>query len=511
MAMRLILVKGCPLNGTSYASNFATLTQQLNFINSYPCKTYNVNTVRLGENIRLGDSISNLMGYNYGYIDYGDGFYYFIAVTSISMVTETQTEITYFVDAYETVCNQRNLTFMRSYITKYPEERGDVHLPASPYFWKRKNARSHKNCSFIALVNRQLNDTQRQVYTYIIPISSENDFRQILRGGWVDTLNTYYIATEYPILPSDIYIACVCPFPFEIFDNAIWTNVDTGNHSNYPIYTNPYYHSVDITLNLGFAGLTSTLYERDQIRDIRGNVIWECPVGHYYSLQNANLNASATACSVNIRLEEGNDIKVVSVPCEIVDIYDDSWKEYLGRQRESDKALRQLQYQQQAVEGLANIGSSAIGGSMAGSLASAGGGMGAVLGVASGIVSTLGTYATNQYFDPKIQEQYDRAQARAQDGLLLAGSTTEDMFNENFAGKVTVIPDDISRAQFEGETDTYGYSTSLYLESDPRVNDEGTRLTGPMRGSVDITADCPADWITQIASRFDMGIYFIRS
>ena len=58
------------------------------------------------------------------------------------------------------------------------------------------------------------------------------------------------------------------------------------------------------------------------------------------------------------------------------------------------------------------------------------------------------------------------------------------------------------------EDSEFGYSTVLYLGSDPRI-DNGTRVTGPMRGSVDITANAPSEWIDQIAQRFNAGIRFV--
>ena len=115
--MKLTLIKGCPVNGTSTATNKASLDAQISYFNSFPFHTYTVNTARLGEPIRLKASLSEIMGYNYGWIDYGDGFYYFLSVSSVSMITETQTEITYSVDAYETLCNQGDMSITRAYIT----------------------------------------------------------------------------------------------------------------------------------------------------------------------------------------------------------------------------------------------------------------------------------------------------------------------------------------------------------------------------------------------------------
>lgn len=505
--MTLTLVKGCPINGGSYGSNFATVSEQVSYINQYPFKRYNVNTTRLGEPIRLASSIADLIGYNYGYIDYGDGFYYFIAVNDVSMVTETQTEITYIIDCYETACNQCKLTFNKAYLTKYPVQRGDVHLPNEPYYWAVNADRALINgCSLIALVSIEDSEGNSRPHCYAIDISSFNGFQRILRSEWIKHINPEPLK---PILPSDIYIACICPFPLTTIDTVIWTNVTDDPALGYTIYYSPYAKSLNMMGNLNFDSIHSSLYNREQIRDMRNNVIWECPTGHTFNVTSAELVASATACNVVIQLTEDTDIRTVTVPCEIVDIYDDSWKDYQSRQRDSDKALRQINYNQQALSGLANSLNGGLSGAMAGGLSGAGGGLGAIAGVATGIIGTAGTWAINQYYDPKLQEQYDRQASRQVDNLLLAGNVTADMYNHNYAGLVSVSPDSISYAQFAKEASTYGYSTVLYLDSDPRINGS-SRVTGSMRGSVDISADCPSLWLNEIASRFNTGITFVR-
>ena len=64
-------------------------------------------------------------------------------------------------------------------------------------------------------------------------------------------------------------------------------------------------------------------------------------------------------------------------------------------------------------------------------------------------------------------------------------------------------------AQYEAEFSAYGYDTVLYLkDTDPRKSGN-MKLSGYMRGSVDISADAPREWLDQIASRFDSGIRFI--
>lgn len=504
MAMTLTLVKGCPINGGSYASNFATVSEQVSYINQYPFKRYNVNTTRLGEPIRLASSIADLIGYNYGYIDYGDGFYYFIAVNDVSMVTETQTEISYTIDCYETACNQCKLTFNKAYLTKYPVQRGDVRLPSEPYDWVEYNSRTLQHgVTFIAIASVEGSSGTSTPSCFVIPINDDTTFSSVTNMGWL--AHTYGLDTVPTT--SDFYVCAICPFAVNV-NTSQWTNVK-DDFVSYDIYYSAYRFNLTITDSIGFTTLSSTLYERSVIKDMRNNVVWECPVGHTYTVDEARLVATATAVNVIISLSEGNDKQIATIPCELMDVYVDSWREYLSRQRDSDKALRQIDYNQQALTGIANSLNGGLSGAMAGGLSGSGGGLGAIAGVATGVIGSVGTWAINQYYDPKLQEQYDRQAQRQNETLSLAGSVSLANYYKNYAGHVKVTPDSISKAQFEKEASAYGYSTVLYLDSDPRINGS-SRVTGSMRGSVDISADCPSLWLNEIASRFNTGITFVR-
>ena len=503
MAMTLTLIKGCAVNGTSYATNKATLDAQLSYFNSFPFKTYNVNTTRLGEPIRLGAAYSEIMGYNYGYIDYGDGFKYFLSVTGASMITESQTEIQYEIDAYETLCNQGGLSFNRAYMTKYPVERGDVHLSSEPYNWVENGARTLTHpVTFIAIASVETSGGSSVTSTFIIPITSDTVMATVLNMGWLGhTTGLSTVPTT-----SDFYICAICPFEISV-NTAQWQNVK-DDFIDYDIYYSAYRYNHLLTDTIGFSSISSTLYKRGVIKDMRNNIVWSCPINHTYEVVEARLVCNATACNVVVTLKEGYDYQVATIPCELMDVYVDSWREYLSRQRDSDKALRQISYDQTAWQSGISSLTGGINGAMSGSLAGSSAGVGAVAGIGLGVVSALGNYVVNRYYDPKLQEQYDRQSQRQNDTLSLSGNVSLDMYYHNYAGKVDVYPDTISRLQLMNEDSEYGYSTVLYLDSDPRIYNS-QRLTGPMRGSVDISADAPREWLDQIASRFDSGIRFI--
>ena len=501
MAMTITLVKGCPLNGTSYATNLDSVADQVAYINTFPFKTYNVNTTRLGESIRLGAALSEIMGYNYGYIDYGNGYYYFIVVTGASMITETQTEIYYTVDAYETLCNQGNLKFKACYLTKYPNPDGDAHLPTDPYYWVDVQASVTRTSTFFGIVSMQSSTGVSYPATVCIPVDDVVKFRDVLRGNWLN-----YINHDPKPLASDVYIFAMCPFGVSSFGSQ-WQEKQTEG-CPYKIYVSESVRSIELSLPFGV--VSSPLpWSIGAIRDIRKNVIWRCPIGHSFNVGYATLRASATSVNLEIPLSEGTDKQIVVMSCENVDLFEDSWKEYYYRLRDSEEALRRLGYEQSAWQSGFSSLTGGINGAMSGSLAGQSAGVGAVAGIGLGVVSSLGTYAMNLYYDPKLQEQYDRQAIRQADALSLAGDLTDDMFLKNWAGSVQLQPDSVSMAQYEAEFSAYGYDTVLYLkDTDPRKSGN-MKLSGYMRGSVDISADAPREWLDQIASRFDSGIRFI--
>ena len=508
MAMTVTLYKGVPVNGGSVATNKATLTDQLSYFNSFPSHVFNVNSVRLGDPIRLGKSIKELAGYTFGYIDYGDNFYYFFNVLDFTFITESQTEILYKIDAYETAINQCNVSFPRSYMTRYPVKAGDVHLPNEPYYWRDNTSPyTYRGC-FIGVISVESGDGSSSPKTVLIPVSSLNNFTLVLNGDWLNK-----IQLDNKLLATDVYCFTFCPF-----DPPNGLELESLGWVSKEMQTSPYkiYMSDDRTLDipnpfLGTPGATLVCDDPTRIpaiRDMRRNVVWRGAYGHSYTIQRSTLRVSASSATYQAVIVDGGQTEVLTIPCENVDIYADSWKEYYYRSRDSDKALRNIGYEQTLMSGIAGSLSGGVNGAIAGNVGSAGGLAGGLAGIGLGIVSSVGNYAISKYYDPQIQGQYDRQAIRQADILALAGELTPDMYVNNWAGLVTLLPDDISMTEYEKDVSLYGYSTVLYLSSDPRVYND-TRLTGAMRGSVDLSGDCPSAWLNEIAQRFNDGVRLI--
>ena len=133
---------------------------------------------------------------------------------------------------------------------------------------------------------------------------------------------------------------------------------------------------------------------------------------------------------------------------------------------------------------------------------------GAVAGIGLGIAGSVANYGLSKYFDPKLQTQYDRQAMRQSDMLNLIGDLTSIMFSINWAGKTSLVPDSVSLEAFNTYIENYGYNTELYLSNDDPRTYSGQNVKY-IRGSVDLTGDCPNAWLTEIAERFSLGVYFV--
>ena len=102
MVMTVKLFKNSMVDGITRLGLWDTKASQIAYFDTLSSKTYTTNTVKLGDNLRINDKLSNLLGYGYGYIDYGDGFRYYFSVGDLIMVTETMTDISYTIDCYDT-------------------------------------------------------------------------------------------------------------------------------------------------------------------------------------------------------------------------------------------------------------------------------------------------------------------------------------------------------------------------------------------------------------------------
>lgn len=119
----------------------------------------------------------------------------------------------------------------------------------------------------------------------------------------------------------------------------------------------------------------------DEIRDMRGNVLFRPDFGQRFTIDGFTMyqsisNSSEFAYGHLQDATGGNLALYIPIPGEPLDQVIETWNEYYYRQRDYDIESRQLQNQKQLVQSLSNVGSSAMGGAIGGEMAGMGAGLG---------------------------------------------------------------------------------------------------------------------------------------
>ena len=128
-----------------------------------------------------------------------------------------------------------------------------------------------------------------------------------------------------------------------------------------------------------------------------------------------------------------------------------------------------------------------------------------------GMVSAVGGWVIDSYYDPKYQQQYDRQARNEADPLSSIGSMSLTLFASNVAGLIKKTPDAWTKKVASDYDQTYGYPVELYYHGeDPRLDTSGNHLTGPIQGSFDFSANCPEQWIDIIEQRYAIGVRMVK-
>lgn len=465
-------------------------------------KTYNVNTVKLGEPLRINDKLNNLLGYGYGYIDYGDGFRYFFCVSDLKMVTETITDVSYTMDCYDTAITQTNVVLQRATITRYPNPIGKTVIPIEPNFTNYQYLQRYKGMALIFLFT----DKSGNRRTGYVDDTTGCPNVLMFDGRWIEWVN------DQLLVPSNIISIGILPFKIP----RSWLDVNGFAKSSET--TDRYYlrrlgwyiddyevTSIDnVSANIVLKNDGKSWHE---IRDLRNNTVFTCPYGRTLTFSRGWIEVSATQIYLRYRFlydpETSNEYEDALVPLEIPIIMDNKWLEYNYRLREIDIETRNLQLNQQLAGGLADTGSSVLMGMLSGGIAGIGAGLGAGLGAGSGLISTLGNYTINSYYNPEYQRLTDKAYKYANNGLNNYGSVSDFVFNNYIGGLYLVEWDDDAKTTYDNDVASNGYYVNY---STNEFWDE--IIKGPITADVEILGDIPVAWKEQIHDRLMRGVVF---
>lgn len=514
MTMGVVLCDSPKSDNICRAYLAKSLTAEKAYYNGLTKKSYSTQTVELGQPIRIKDSIQNLLKYNYGWIDYGDGFRYYFSISDFSMVSESMTDMHYELDPLATSYNQIGLSFPRVSLQRFNGEKPDITVfnnplskisfPYNPMYWQVENPYSYvdeKNAYFAYLIWDSTNNN----FMYGMLKWSRSELTKVFDGSWVNWIkSTLATGKTFDYQLSDVvniaYVPCKLSTTVEPVDE------------NGACYIFPYsdYYIPDFTIPT----LCNEITQKHCIFDARGNVVFEPSVGQELKCEKIQLSYSVSTISIQLRLYQYNaqyenyEPQIVCIPCETIDVYVDSWAEYQYRQRQYDIEMRNIQ----AKSSLANISNNAMSGAVAGAVTGSivpgvGTAIGAIGGLAVGAIgSAIGTGITYHY-GSKEQEQTDALYKKAVDSLSLLGNCSqalvEHTYNTNLVCLMAI--DGQTNTAYEKDVKANGYYFADTVLTD-FLPSSTTNSKYAIKADVEIDATIPTAWKNAIADRFAKGL-----
>ena len=494
-----------------------SLTAEKAYYDGLTKKSYSCQTVELGQPIRIKDSIKNLLAYNYGWIDYGDGFRYYFSISDVSMVSESMTDIIIELDPLASSYNQIGIQFPRVSLQRFNGETPNIasngkydkfNFPYNPMYYETKAYYSFgsgsANFAFLFW------DSANNKFAYGVLKYAVEYIDDVFNGEWMLKVKNQLIdGKTFDFQMSDLTNMAFVPFDVVVKSELI---VDTAGRCAWS-YLSTDFMSVSIP---DYPTLTNSVTEKHRLYDARGNVIFEPAVGEKVSIERALLSISVSTISVQINLKRVNPQyssiteyeDIITLPCETIDVYVDSWTEYAYRQRQYDIELRNIN----AKSSLANIGNSAmsglVGGAVTGSIVPGiGTAVGAVAGLAVGAISSaIGTGITYHYGSEE-QKQTDALYQKAVDTLSLIGNASAGFVtaikNEYFVRYVTIDKQTFVAYTNDIDTNGYYYTDTVITDFLPSST---TNSKYAIKADVEIDATIPTAWKNAIADRFAKGM-----
>lgn len=511
MVMTVKLFKNSKVDGITRLGKWADKSAQISYFDTLTSKTYTTNTVKLGDSLRINDKLSNLLGYGYGYIDYGDGFRYYFLVGDLIMVTETMTDISYTIDCYDTAITQTNVSLARATISRAGQLYNSQNMyPYNPIFYnhvQKDYPTNYAICfSFTVVDGDNINNA------ILLPKATLDFSAGLVSSKWIEWLNS--AQSDYKFTATDIFTASLVPifgdFVIGSRPNYDWTVVtlaESGdiNRNNAEFYvtseTSELYIQSDKTK---WKMENNDITSYSAIQDCRGNIIFRCEDYATYIHDSMAICYSGSSIDLRLSFHRDDEYFMITIPSENIDIYVNTWLEYQYRQRQYDIELRSQQIDQQLASSLVNIGNNALSGGMSGGMAGIGGSAGAVAGIATGLIGSLGDYAINSYYNGENQRVKDNIVKNTNDTLNQRGNNVCFILGVKLAGPCIESWDSVSKNSYNDDITNNGYYVNIITE------DFSSFITeGPITADVEILGDIPQVWKDQIHDRFSNGVMIV--
>ena len=205
--------------------------------------------------------------------------------------------------------------------------------------------------------------------------------------------------------------------------------------------------------------------------------------------------------------------RLFSFPLPALPVTENAWQSYnYTGERAYDIQMREIQKNQNAINGIAGVGTSAIGGAIAGSMVLPGPGTiaGAVAGIATGAISTATNYVTSGHYDNRTQEAVDKLTSSQTAAMIVTargrrGIEPFGKYGDTFGWCVVKMQADAtSAAEIVAEQTELGYVTDSYAVDCSQIVSigGGLRIEG-----LEVKGDIPPEGRAYIAALFARGVH----
>lgn len=516
----ITLFKNCDFNNGNKVSCFSDINEQKQYFTDYPVNDKMVlNDVKissLSEPILLEKDITEIFEYTYGMIDYNDNkriFYFSISSFEILRVNKTYMRIE--IDYYETyrypINNGNALHLGRGFISRFNRD-----LPYRKY-------RVYSPDYNITTVHKRLNDNANRRHTAILTyhdnVNDENYFFVLSTSYFGNLLD--FNPQKISVLSPNFDINNIIGYwysPIDIDDSIIESTDYIGEINGIDVYRIQL-HNQGLFINSYIDYIPSfSEYYKIGITDGTGQLVYTLD-DRFKDIQESlsltlKLNVTLSTCRWMGYINHSNvtvDIEdMFTIVCEPLDLFSDTFTEYYIRERPFIEQERIIQREQSAIQGIANVGTSAINGAVAGSIAMPG--IGTVAGAVGGAVSNLASVGIDYYTSDMYNKQYqivEDARAKVQtDDLRSEGSSIYDMMlgiTQPSIMKINI--DESTYRNYESEIQTFGYYYQYEIVDIDDSFDfvDGDRITC----NVDIE-NIPTAYGQNVSQRFIKGVEFIK-
>lgn len=252
--------------------------------------------------------------------------------------------------------------------------------------------------------------------------------------------------------------------------------------------------------------------------DPTGTEMYTAPWGIPFRSITGQIDIGTSIAALHVYLgetNEGNERKgaegrLFSFPLPSLPVTENAWSSYTySGQRDYDMEQKAIQRDRSAVNGIAGIGTQAIGGALAGTAAAPGAGtaIGTIAGLASGMIGTAVNYFTAGEFDNREQRNVDNLTSRQTAGMLInSGGRTSLRPIGTYWGwnMITMVRDPVSLAELEVEQKELGCDTDTYVVDCTNLISGG----GPLRiEGLRVKGDIPKEGKEYIAGLFSRGVH----